>query len=201
MPHTPTEHRTINNPDESGAVPIHDADSTDEVHAIDVDDGLGCGGNPSMEDCVQLILSRCKSGAEDRLRYVIYERRIWEADNGWREEHYSGSNPHSEHAHFSGSYDSGDESDTSPWGLGEEYGMALSGDDKEWIKNTIWDALSAYVGDVVQRWTAEGKPVPADDANPTLTVPAALYEIGKDGAYSRYQQLGASSDPASLGEG
>lgn len=191
------------NADESGAVPYHDADTKDEVHAIDTDDTLRCDGAPSMEDCVQLILGRCRDGRETRLHYVIYESRIWEQDNGWRQESYSGSNPHDQHAHFSGCYESDAEADTSSWGLVEEYAMALSGEDKDWIYATVRDALSDYVGDVVPRWTAEGKPVPDTDPNPTMTVPAALYEIGKDGAVTRYQQLGASADPAGveLGEG
>lgn len=187
MQHTPTARRTIYNPDESGAVPIHDADSVDEVHAIDVDDTLNQGGDPSMEDCVQLILARCRTGVEDRLRYVIYERRIWEADNGWDQSDYTGSNPHDQHAHFSASYDSGREADTSSWGLVEEYGMALSDGDKDWI-----DArLNAYVGDVVDRWTSEGGRVPAEDENPQQTLASAAYYSGADGAYMRYQQLTA----------
>lgn len=190
MQHTPTACRTIHNPDESGAVPIYDADSTDEVHAIDVDDGLKCDGEPSMEDCVQLILRRCREGSERRLRYIIYERRIWEADNGWRESYYSGSNPHDQHAHFSGSYDSKQEADTSPWGLEQEYGMALSDSDKAWIN----ERLAAYLGDVIKRWTPQGTGVPADDPNPTQTVASALYEIGKDSAYVRY--CGPGADPA-----
>lgn len=195
MLHTPTGCRTIHNPDESGAVPYHDADTKDEVHAIDVDDTLNCGGNPSMEDCVQLILKRCRDGRETRLHYVIYERRIWEQDNGWREEYYGGSNPHDAHAHFSGCYESDAEADTSSWGLIEEWGdMGLSSEDKDWINSR----LAAYLGDVVPRWTADGQRVPDSDPNPTMTVNSALYEIGKDGAYTRYTQLGAAADPASV---
>lgn len=189
MLHMPTGCRTIYNPDESGAVPIHDSDSTDEVHAIDVDDTLRCDGEPSMEDCVQLILSRCKSGKEKRLRYIIYEQRIWESDNGWRQEYYGGSNPHDAHAHFSGSYESKHESDTGPWGLVEEYAMALTDGDKDWIRSTVNGLLADYVGDVVDRWTAQGSRVPADDPNPQQTVPSALYYGGADGAHMRYVQL------------
>jgi len=161
------------NPDESGAVPIHDADSVDEVHAIDVDDTLRCDGDPSMEDCVQVILKRCRDGREHRLRYIIYERRIWEQSNDWREEYYSGSNAHDQHAHFSASYDTDHEASRAPWGLVEEF-MALSGDDKKWIEQTI----QKYVGDVVDRWDAEGDRVPENDPNPTMTVAAALFYIG-----------------------
>ena len=179
------------NPDESGAVPIHDADTKDEVHAIDVDDTVR-GDGVTMEDCVQLILSRCRSGAEDRLRYIIYERRIWEAENDWDEEYYSGSNAHDQHAHFSASYDSDDEADRSSWHLGDL--MALSDADKSWIS----DQLAKYMGDVIPRWTKDGTGVPATDPNPTQTMSSALYEIGKDSAYARY--CGPAADPASTGE-
>lgn len=180
------------NPDETGAVPIHDADTKDEVHAIDVDDTLRCGQGVTMEDCVQLILSRCRSGAERRLRYVIYERRIWEADEDWQEEYYDGSNAHDQHAHFSGSYDSDDEADRSDWHLGDL--MALSDADKDWINGR----LAAYMGDVIPRWTREGTGVPDSDPNPTQTMSSALYEIGKDSAYARY--CGPGADPASTGQ-
>ncbi len=175
------------NPDESGAVPIHDADSVDEVHAIDVDEDLR-DGDYSMEDCCQHILARCRSGEERRARYLIYERRIWEADNGWREEPYTGSNPHDKHLHVSGSYDSDDEADRSDW-LGDL--MALSDADKDWIDGR----LAKYMGDVIPRWTKDGTGVPDSDPNPTQTMSSALYEIGKDSAYARYQ--GAAADPAS----
>lgn len=128
------------NPDESGNVPIHDADTTDEVHAIDVDEDLRLDGEVTMEDCVQHLLAECRAGREDRLRYMIYERRIWSASDGWREEYYSGSNPHDKHAHFSGSYDSDDEADTSSWGI--EDLMGLSSQDKEWIKDLVSPLLS-----------------------------------------------------------
>jgi hypothetical protein len=104
------------NPDETGAVPIRDADRTNEVHAIDVDEDLRTAGL-SMEGVVQFLLARCRSGAETRLRYIIFNRRIWEASNDWKQETYSGNNPHTEHAHFSGSYVSALEADIRPWRL------------------------------------------------------------------------------------
>jgi hypothetical protein len=174
----PSDH----NPDETGATSYEDADSRDEVHAIDVDDTLRC--DVSMEDCVQVILARCRSGQERRLHYIIYERRIWEDDDDWREQYYSGSNPHDQHAHFSACYESDNESDTSSWGLVEAF-MGLTSEDKEWID----DRFKAYVGDVVDRWTAQGGRVPDSDPNPQQTVPSALFYAGADGAHTRYVQL------------
>lgn len=119
------------NPDETGSVPIHDADHTNEVHAIDVDSDLREPGL-DMETVVQFLLARCRSGAEKRLRYMIFNRRIWEADNGWRERPYTGSSAHTEHAHFSASYDSKLEASTASWHL-EDIPVALTAADKKWI--------------------------------------------------------------------
>src|SRR5688572_15044416 len=72
------------NPDETGAVPVRDADSRNEVHAVDVDVDLRTPGL-SMEQVVQHLVARSRAGLEDRLRNIIYNRRIWAASNGWRQ--------------------------------------------------------------------------------------------------------------------
>lgn len=104
------------NPDETGAVPIHDADHVNEVHAIDVDAALREPGL-TMEYVVQFILLQCRSGVEKRLRYIIYNERIWEADNGWKQRAYTGKSLHIEHAHFSFSYTTNLEASTVSWQL------------------------------------------------------------------------------------
>ena len=105
------------NPDETGNVPIRDADSTNEVHAIDVDKSGPWLNSQSMEKAVQFLLKRCRSGAEHRLRYIIFNRRIWSASSGWVEKSYTGANPHTEHAHFSASYETAHEASTASWHL------------------------------------------------------------------------------------
>jgi hypothetical protein len=116
-------------------VPIHDADHVNEVHAIDVDVDLRRPGL-TMEDAVQFLLGRCRAGAEKRLRYIIYNRRIWEASNDWRQRAYTGPSPHTEHAHFSASYTTSLEASTASWHL-EDIPVALTAADKTWIQNTI----------------------------------------------------------------
>jgi hypothetical protein len=134
------------NPDETGSVPIHDADKINEVHAIDVDSDLRTPGL-TMEDVVQHVLARCRSGAETRLRYVIYYQRIWEADNGWRERAYTGASQHREHAHFSASYTTSKEASTASWHL-EDLTM-LSADDKKWISAEIREQVTAALPDLL----------------------------------------------------
>jgi hypothetical protein len=110
------------NPDETGNTGgSEDADSINEVHARDIDSSGPWPADWSMERIVQLILSRCRSGAEDRLKYIIYNRRIWSRSSNWKESRYAGPNPHDKHGHFSFRYGSGTsgnpEQDTSGWGI------------------------------------------------------------------------------------
>lgn len=111
----------------------HNPDSKGAVHAIDVDDDLRLPG-VSMERVVQFLLRRCRSGQERRLRYIIYNRRIWSASSGWAQKAYTGANPHDKHAHFSGKYDAASESSRAAYGLLEEFDMPLTDDDLDKIE-------------------------------------------------------------------
>lgn len=104
------------NPDETGRTPYTDADTLNEVHAIDVDDDLRKAGW-SMDRCLQIIILRHRNGQDDRLQNVIYNRRIWSRSWGWTAKAYTGASAHTEHAHFSARYTSAQEADTRPWGL------------------------------------------------------------------------------------
>lgn len=131
------------NPDETGSVPIHDADKINEVHAVDVDSDLRVPGL-TMETVVQFVLGRCRSGAEKRLRYVIYNRRIWEADNGWKQRAYTGASAHTEHAHFSFSYTSSLEASTVSWHL-EDIPVSLTQADLDKIEAIIDDRINTLL--------------------------------------------------------
>jgi len=122
------ETESDHNADETGNVPIHDADHVNEVHAIDVDNTLR-RDDLTMEMVVQFLLARCRSGAEKRLRYMIYNKRIWSASSGWVQKTYTGASPHTEHAHFSASYDTNLEASTASWHLVEEFGDGMSSAD------------------------------------------------------------------------
>ncbi len=134
------------NPDETGNVPIHDADRTNEVHAIDVDVDLRVPGL-TMEKVVQFLLTRCRSGAEKRLRYIIYNRRIWSQSSGWRQQRYTGANPHDHHAHFSSSYSTNLEASPASWHL-EDVPVALTAADKKWISAEIAKQVKAQIDDI-----------------------------------------------------
>ena len=129
------------NPDETGSVPIHDADHINEIHAIDVDNNLR-ESDLTMEKVVQFLLGRCRSGAEKRLRYIIYNRRIWSASSGWVQKPYAGASAHTEHAHFSFSYVSSLEASAASYHL-EDIPVALTAADKTWLADQIDKAATA----------------------------------------------------------
>jgi hypothetical protein len=138
------------NNDETGSVPIHDADKTPEVHAVDVDNNLN-ESDLTMEKVVQFLLGRCRSGAETRLRYIIYNRRIWSASSGWVQKAYAGASPHTEHAHFSASYDTAREASTASWHL-EDIPVALTAADKTWITAQIKAAVPTAAAVAQEIW-------------------------------------------------
>lgn len=161
------------NPDETGSVPIHDADHVNEVHAIDVDNNLN-ESDLTMEKVVQFLLKRVRSGAEKRLRYIIYNRRIWEASSGWVQKPYRGASPHTEHAHFSASYNSTLEASTASWHL-EDIPVALTAADKAWISAEIAKQCAATIsswkddiGRAVVATPVPGATLPPSDWTRTL---------------------------------
>src|SRR5690348_2643233 len=101
----------------SARVSDHNPTSSGAVHAIDVDRDLR--GVATMKQAVDLIVNRHRGGRDNRLKYVIFERRIASASRGWVWDSYLGDNPHTQHAHFSGAYTKAAENSTAPWGLSE----------------------------------------------------------------------------------
>lgn len=74
------------------------------VRAIDVDkDGIN----------VQQLLDA--TIGDDRVAYVIWNRHIYSRTYGWREQDYTGSNPHDKHIHISIRHYTAAERDTSAW--------------------------------------------------------------------------------------
>jgi hypothetical protein len=165
------------NDDEIGRVPIRDADSKHEVHAIDLDANLNVP-NLTMEMVVQHVVGRCRSGAEKRLRYVIYDRRIWERSNGWKQRGYNGDNPHLGWAHFSGSYESEHEADTASWRL-EDIPVALTDADKKWLEGKITAAEKRIRADLASTVDDFLNIKTGDKAVPGRTVGDVLRDFSK----------------------
>ena len=142
------------NPDETGSTPTEDADSLNEVHAIDVDRDLRRSGW-TMEKAVEIIVVRHRQGRDNRLQNVIYNRRIWSRSWGWTARRYTGANAHTQHAHFSARYTTAQERDTRPWGLleAEDDDMAtITQSDFNARMDAWWNArLSPTANDNPQR--------------------------------------------------
>jgi hypothetical protein len=122
--HTPDE--------DSDILRGRDADSKNEVHALDIDSS-GPWPTPGwFNDQVLSLVAREKAEYESptivgRLQYVIWARRIASRSWGWTWRSYTGPDPHENHAHFSARYLTRTEDDTRPWGV-EEADMALDSD-------------------------------------------------------------------------
>jgi type VI protein secretion system component Hcp len=182
------------NDDEVGNVPIHDADHVHEVHAIDVDTDLAVPGL-DMEQVVQFLLGRCRSGAENRLRYMIYNRRIWEADNGWKQKTYTGVSAHTEHGHFSASYDTDKEASTASWHL-EDIPVALTDDDKKWLAAKI-DASATAAAERV--WATKlNVHVKAGEAPSMQPAGSILRYLSPEGAEERELIVGVGDGIAAV---
>jgi hypothetical protein len=130
------------NPDDTPGTSAErqDADSIPEVRAIDVDSDLRQPGL-TMLKVIQAILGSPTERA--RLIYIIYNEVIWSASNDWQPRRYTGPNPHTQHAHFSG-HPAAD-TNGSPWpsvlALGED--MDLTTQNLTDISNAVWGARSA----------------------------------------------------------
>jgi hypothetical protein len=192
---TPSDH----NPDETGRAPTRDADSINEVHAIDVDDDLRKPGW-NMTKCLEIIITRHRDGQDSRLQNIIYNRRIWSRSWGWTARRYTGANAHTEHAHFSSRYTTAQEHDTRPWGLleGEDDDMAT-------ITQTDFNArMDAW-------WTARMSPAARDNRQRTALRVAPWQQTvgGTDKSthnvlfgdmYAMLEKAAAGADPAELAQ-
>lgn len=116
--HTPDE--------DSRVLRDHDGDSKNEVHALDIDSTGPWPGTGTQKErfhkIIMGIIAREKKRWLDpndkcRLNYVIWDRKIYDKDNDFEGKTYGGSDPHTNHAHFSGRYETVCENDVSSWGV------------------------------------------------------------------------------------
>lgn len=115
--------RSDHTPDEdSSYLRDHDADSKNEVHALDIDSSGPWPPGRTFEQIVMRIIAgeRAKWLSKTdrcRLKYVIFNRKIYSQATDFEPVRYTGSDPHTNHAHFSGRYETACENDTRPWGV------------------------------------------------------------------------------------
>lgn len=143
--HTPDE--------DSDVLRDHDADTKNEVHALDID-STGPWPGATFDAIVKGVIARERKRWLDpndkcRLHYVIWNRRIYSQSNDFNGEPYTLSDPHTNHAHFSSRYETSCESDTRPWGVWEDDDMTkdeLKAWMTEWAKSAAGrEALAVAV--------------------------------------------------------
>lgn len=111
-----------------------DPDSTPEVRAWDMDSDLRAA--PATAQQVVDHIRRLPD-VGNVLRYMIYNRKIYKASNGWAAEDYTGASAHTEHIHFTGAFtQAADNNTTFDYRL-EEIPVALTQADKDWITAQI----------------------------------------------------------------
>lgn len=89
-----------------------DADNIPEHRAIDV----MIGDHFSRADAENLVKDLTTVDAnQDRLKYVIFDSKIYSANDGWGADDYDGEDQHEGHVHVSGL--ASNDADTSPWVL------------------------------------------------------------------------------------
>lgn len=139
------------NPDETGSTPYKDADTINEVHALDIDSTGPWPAGRDIDTCVEIIRLRHLRGHDNRLQNIIWRGRVASRSWGWTWQDRAGIG-HFDHAHFSAVYTSAQESDTRTWGLIEE-------DDVSWTDDVIQNPA----------WRGDAK------TNPTVKANYALY--------------------------
>lgn len=146
--HTPDE--------DSSSLKNRDSDNINEVHAVDID-STGPWPDTTFDEIVKYIWDECKKPNDvgkdyGRIRYFIWDHHIYEAKNGWAKNPYSGSDPHTNHGHFSFEYDTGYyENDDRPYGILETFGGGVS-------KQEVVEGLTEYFGPKVTYGDYKGKP-------------------------------------------
>ena len=116
--HTPDE--------QSSVLRNRDKDKKNETHALDIDSTGPWPGSGTTKQRFHKINMRILAGEREkwnsnkdkcRLNYLIWDGHIYDKDNNFEPVKYNGSDPHTNHAHYSARYETECENDTRPWGV------------------------------------------------------------------------------------
>lgn len=174
--HTPDE--------DSDVLRDHDADSKNEVHALDID---STGPWPwSFDAKIKEIAEQERADYEHptivgRLQYVIWDREIISRNwgwSGWRP--YTGSSPHTDHAHFSARYVTEAENSTRPWRVNKEDEMELDDHIYTGAPSTSWTDRFGTSADTVRNALAFSAFDSHDGEKATNQVKTKVDDVGAD---------------------
>lgn len=117
----------------------HNPDSQGRVLAVDIDStGPWPGGTAGFNAAVESLRG------DDRLEYIIWNRRICSRDRGWTWRTYTGSSdPHTGHAHFSARHDHTGNNSAASWRIGGDM-LVNKGDSGELVK--FWQYVLTDLG-------------------------------------------------------
>lgn len=97
---------TIGDQDHQNTSSDHNPNSRESVNAMDIDkDGVD----------VNFLMECYKK--HPSTHYFIWNRKIYDKDNGFQAQNYTGSNPHDKHIHLSIRQSSSAEQNQTPWGV------------------------------------------------------------------------------------
>jgi hypothetical protein len=108
---------SVGDEDHAARASDHNPDARGMVHAIDVDHTGPWPRGLTMHKIVRRLADEHRAGRDKRLTLIIYNRQKASVGSGWAWVDYDGSNPHTEHAHFSASSVLARENDTRPFSL------------------------------------------------------------------------------------
>jgi hypothetical protein len=176
------------NPDDTAGskAEYNDHDGIPEVRAWDCTSDFGDGVD--AQDVVDHL--RSLRGLSSVIRYMIYNRKMYQASNGWKAEAYTGPSAHTEHIHFSGARtQASDNNNTFDYRL-EEIPVALNAADKSWIAGQIDETVGKYFAKSKQ---SDGTPTStAGDTVLSQGIPNGMRQgAPRDPAYKVIQDLGA----------
>lgn len=115
----------------------HNPDAQGRVLALDID-STGPWPRP-FDELVESLRG------DDRLEYVIWNRRIASRDQGWKWRTYTGTaDPHTNHAHLSARHDHTGNNSTAPWGIKEDDMLPKQGETGEEVK--FWQYVLTELG-------------------------------------------------------
>lgn len=100
---------TIGDPRHAARVSAHNPGARDRVHALDLTH------DPAGGFDVHARVETLRRNQDRRLRLLISNGRIASADKGWTWRPYTGTNPHTKHAHIEILSTVAAETDTRPW--------------------------------------------------------------------------------------
>lgn len=125
----------------------HNPNSRGSVNAIDVDED-----GPDFPT-VFAAIKRHPSA-----RYVIYERKLYHRDRGWKAEDYDGVNPHDKHFHLSIDQTREAEQDRRSWGLrATNGGIMLPNFGDAGADVRYWQRMLLAAGEKLPQYGRDGK--------------------------------------------